>query len=100
ATLRIGPEPEPTPTSAPTPTPRPRKLAIVLGDSINVRSGPGKEYDILGSADKGEELEARGVSSDQDWFLIYTPDLGEGWVSAPLVSLRVPVEELPVVRNP
>jgi len=100
ATLRIGPEPEPTPTHQPTPTASPIKLAIVLGDSINVRAGPGKEYAILGSADKGEELQVRGVNPAGDWYLIYTPELGEGWVSAPLVSLRVPLEELPVVTNP
>jgi len=100
ATLRIGPEPTATPTAAPTPTPSPIKLAIVLGDSINVRAGPGKEHAILGSADKGEELQVRGVNPAGDWYLIYTPELGEGWVSAPLVSLRVPLEELPVVTGP
>jgi len=41
----------------------------------------------------------RGVNTAGDWYLIYTPELGEGWVSASLVSLRVPLEELPVVAE-
>lgn len=100
ATLRIGPEPEPTPTAAPEPTAGSLPRAIVLGDSINVRNGPGKEHDILGSADKGEELEVRGINLAGDWLLVYTPALGQGWVSAPLVSLRSPMEVLPLIAEP
>lgn len=100
ATLRIGPEPEPTATPVPTRTPGATTSAIVLNGTINVRAGPGKEHAILGSAEKDTQLEVRGVNPSKDWYLIYTPELGEGWVSASLVSLQGPLEELPVVSVP
>jgi len=104
ATLNIGPEPtltpEPTPTPEPTSTPVTAALVTVLGDSLNIRSGPGQEHAILGSADEGDELEVRRVTPSKDWFLVYTPELGEAWVMARLVSLSVPLEELPEVSAP
>lgn len=104
ATLNIGPEPTPTPTPTPTPeptsTPTPVALATVLGETLNIRSGPGQEHGILGRAAKGEELEVRGVTPAKDWYLIYTPELGEAWVMARLVSLSVRLEELPVITPP
>ena len=55
AVQKYGTEP-PTPTPAPTPAPSQGKLEIT-GDRVNVRSGPGTQYDSLGKLNKGDRVE-------------------------------------------
>jgi tetratricopeptide (TPR) repeat protein len=73
--------------------------AIVLIEALNVRASPNRQAAILGSIPKGQEVLVRGKNAAGDWLLIYLPELGEGWVSAPLVSLRASLEELLVVSE-
>ena len=43
--------------------------AEITTQSLNVRSGPGKEYDVLGVAKSGDEFTVDGVTSN-DWYRI------------------------------
>ena len=69
-------KPTPTPTAKPTPTPTPtpaptptvsqveEKTGYIFGDYVRFRSGPGTNYSILGSYNRGKELTITGVSGD------------------------------------
>ena len=43
--------------------------AVITSDKLNVRSGPSKEYTILGTLDKDQIVEVTGIV-EPDWFVI------------------------------
>ncbi|RMF93533.1 MAG: SH3 domain-containing protein, partial [Nitrospinota bacterium] len=59
------------------------QMLEVSGVRVNVRAGPGTEYDIVATASRGERypiLEEAG-----NWYKIRLKDGGEGWIYAGLV---------------
>ena len=68
---------------------------------INVRSGPGTEYDIVGVVVAGEELPAYGKSAAGLWIQVYYPGVSAGvaWVYSPLVTV-IRGGDLPVMEPP
>jgi hypothetical protein len=74
--------------------------AVVLIEGLNVRSGPGKETPAVGTLAKGITISVLGKNAAQDWLKITTLELGDGWVSAALVSLSGAMEDLPVFTEP
>lgn len=68
---------------------------------INVRSGPGTEYDIVGVVVAGEELPAYGKSAAGLWIQVYYPGVpaGVAWVYSPLVTV-ISGGELPIMEPP
>ena len=58
----------------------------VMGDLVNVRSGPGTTYSIVYKAKKGEIL--TGISQKGDWYEVEFDSEGvkTGWIYAKLVS--------------
>ena len=69
-------------------------LATAAGD-LNVRAGPGTEYDRIGGANEGEEFAITGRSSDGEWWRIDFEGRS-GWLYAPFV-LAANAENVPVV---
>lgn len=69
-------------------------------EQINVRNGPGTEYDKVGILIAGQEVAAIGRSAQGLWIQIIYPGVGEGtaWVYSFLVS--VPTADLPIVAPP
>jgi heat shock protein HslJ len=85
------PEPEPA-----TPT------GTVTGASVlNIRSGPGTNFPVIGAARMGDSGTIVGQSQDGRWWVVETPSLpgGVGWVSADFVT-ATNVETVPVVPSP
>ena len=99
------PEP-PTPTEVPptpapepaTPTPTPQPQIIVKG-AVNVRSGPGTAYPLLGSLEQGQEFEIVGRDGQSDWWQFCCLSGDQGWVSADLVDTAGPVAEVAVAAS-
>jgi hypothetical protein len=63
---------------------------ILVPDQVNVRVGPGVEYDLIGVLISGQRQAALGRSPGGDWIQIEYPGV-EGnvaWVYAPLVNLE------------
>ncbi len=106
-------EAEATPTAtaqaAATPTPAPiaaeaqleavmTGVANVTGARLNIRSGPGAAYRIIGKAVGGETLSLAARNDAGDWLLIVRADLpdGAGWVAASLVRVEKDLTTLPV----
>jgi hypothetical protein len=89
-------QPEPTETSTIQTEPPSLVAAQVKGNSINVRSGPGTTYAIVGRLVGNSKIQVTGRNATGDWLTIVDPP---GWVSLDLVTLPVAVDTLPVIGN-
>jgi heat shock protein HslJ len=85
--------PEPAPT---VPTGR-----VTAPNGVNVRSGPGTNFPVLGVAPFGAEGEIIGRSADGRWWVVAVPSApgGSGWVSADFVAASN-AEDVPVIASP
>ena len=73
----------PTKVPTPTPTPRPPDVsAEVQLRTLNVRSGPGIGYRILGSLQQGQRVTAVARNQNCSWVKIQRPTGGMGWIAA------------------
>jgi len=88
----------PVPDEETTETSPPTEDAIVTVDGdLNVRSGPGEEYDRIGGATAGEEFVITGKSEDGEWWQIDFDDQ-TGWIYAPFAT-AANAENVPIVRD-
>ncbi|MBN2470759.1 MAG: ABC transporter substrate-binding protein [Anaerolineae bacterium] len=87
-----------TPTPEPTATPE-GVWGIVDTGRLNVRTGPGMNYDAIGQLDSGDVIFPIGANLDFTWLVV--PFRGQnGWVAAYLVDLRGPRNQLPFFQPP
>lgn len=87
------------------PTPEPERPAFTVSaaDGVNVRSGPGTEFDVLGTLPNGARGEIIGMDESGAWLATIVPSApdGRGWVAAEYVTTEnleqlatpVPTEE-------
>ena len=59
-------------------------MALVNGDHINVREGPGTSYGIIGELNKGESVAVLDKSSD--WYKVKLSN-GNGWVAGSFLQV-------------
>lgn len=79
------------PTATPEPSPTPSQAVVtVTARSLTVRSGPGLNYESIGSLAEGVTVGVVGVTADYSWFYIQASN-GLGWVSAQFVQLFNPL---------
>ncbi len=109
--LTAGPVFTPAPTALPTlalpPTALPTAtpigvVATVISDRLNVRFGPGTNYEPpIGALQKNQQVQLFGASPDYRWFTINFAGQ-QGWISGDptLVSIFGNVQTLPVVPIP
>lgn len=84
--------PVPVPASVPAPQPQPVATAsqtvTVQAAQLNVRSGPGKTFSIVGQVSQGAQLAVHGDAPG--WYYVQLPNGQFGWVTtrfaAPFVS--------------
>ena len=89
--------PQTAPTASATPTPE-GTARLVIGRKMNVRSGPGTQHEISGTAEAGAEYAIRGRNLEGDWWQIDYEGVA-GWVYAPYVT-AVDAEEAAIVATP
>ena len=68
--------------------------AVVNIQSINVRSGPGTVYPIVGNAYKGDKLTILGQAYSCSWLKVQTPEGKTGWVSTTYVTYTMACGEI------
>ncbi len=61
-------------------------IFVVKDPVANIRSGPGKAYQVIGSATAGQEFIIKGISGE--WIRILLPDGDEGWINQNLGTIR------------
>jgi len=86
---------------APPPSGAPSATAV---EFVNVRTGPGTTYPVLGVASPGASAEVSGKSADGAWWQVLIPtqysSSGSGWVSADFVITQGTDNSVPVVDAP
>lgn len=70
--------------------------ATVNVKSLNLRKGPGTEYESLGSFGQGTRLSLLGKDGSGQWANVRSAEGVEGWMAMKYVVLSVPVEAVPV----
>lgn len=96
-----GPEPPPTPTPQPeVPTPTLVGTWIeVVPNTLNVRIGPGFEYDRIGQISQGERFRVLGAIADYTWLVIDYQG-GMGWVKSEFVVVLGDINAVAIVQPP
>lgn len=94
--------PSPTPRTAATAAPAARAEVQSLVQGLNVRSGPGTNYDVVGSAALGQIFPASGQSGGCAWLRITLSGSSSGWVSGSpaYTQLSTSCGNLPAVSAP
>jgi uncharacterized protein YraI len=82
------------PAPTPTETPEPRPMAVVAGPLVNLRAGPGTDFDVLNQASQDTRLEIVGRNEAGDWWQVCCVDGQPGWISGELVTPEGPVERV------
>jgi uncharacterized protein YraI len=73
-------------------------IGIVTTDPLNLRSGPGMDYDILMMLKNCSQLNLLGRSSDGQWLQVSQGQYVSGWVFAQYVTTNVRVNKLPITQ--
>jgi len=78
---------------------RPAAFSVSANGSINIRSGPTTESDVVAGLRAGQTVTAVGRLEDSSWLNIILPDSTSdtGWVSAQLVTAEGEIESLDVI---
>ncbi len=69
---------------------------VVKADRANVRTGPGKGYNIIAQMRTGAKLAVEGIRGN--WYKVQLYDGTNGWISDSLVTFNAYGDELPVSR--
>ena len=85
----------------PTPEPSDPTAIVTAPKGVNVRTGPGVVYPIIGIAPMGTQLEVVGISADGTWWAVHIPGAPNnlGWVASEYVIVEN-VDNVPVITAP
>jgi heat shock protein HslJ/uncharacterized protein YraI len=74
----------------PTPEVGEPTATVIARKGVNVRTGPGLNFDVIGIAPYRSTLEVVGVSADGTWWVVNVPAApqGNGWVSEEFVQVE------------
>lgn len=88
-----------TPTETLTPTLD--KPIVSVSVDTNCRTGPGKQYDLIGALLLGEQADVVGIYAGGEYWIIKNPDRsGECWLWGYYASVTGPTDGLPVYTPP
>jgi hypothetical protein len=68
------------------PTAAPQPALEVESDQVNVRSGPGTGFGVVGTVNTGERFDIKGRNEDKSWWLICCVNGKEGWIYGELTD--------------
>ena len=97
----VAPDSEAPPVELPEAEAQEPSGAVIAELGVNVRTGPGTAYPIIGVAPQGTVGEIIGKSEDGEWWVAQAPSApnAQGWVAAAYVE-ATNVEEVPVIPAP
>ncbi|MEZ4836886.1 MAG: SH3 domain-containing protein [Caldilineaceae bacterium] len=79
--------PQPTATPVPPETPSQTRRATVNATELNVRSGPGADFDVVRSITQGQQFDVVAISDDQAWAQIAENGAPIGWTAIEFLTL-------------
>ena len=90
----------PTPSNTPVPTATlPGAWATVNANALNVRTGPGFNYDRIGQVTRGDLLRILGATADYSWLTVDFQG-GVGWVKTEFVEVSGDLTTVTIVQPP
>jgi hypothetical protein len=87
-----------TPPPPPPPPPPVEAVGHVTAYRLNVRSGPGVYYPVLGWLYRGERVQLLGRNNAGTWLKVQASYNFRGWVSGYYIRSNVPIPNLPVIQ--
>lgn len=77
---------------------QPTAQVTMSGSRLNIRSGPGTSFSVVGKALPREIFIVQGRNADSSWLQLAVPDVAGavGWVAAAYVVVSEPIANLPV----
>lgn len=90
---------QPEPTAEPTATATPALAMVRASDMLNVRGGPGTNYNLVGALQKDELAQITGKNPEGDWWQIQLPGGQQGWVFGQLVQTTGDTSGVMVAAN-
>jgi N-acetylmuramoyl-L-alanine amidase len=72
-----------------------QEVAVVTGESLNIRSGPGTNHSIVAQAVRGDKLPV--LEKRNDWYRVTVPGGKQGWVAGWRVKVK---KAVPAVSKP
>ena len=94
--------PVPAATNTPVPpidTPVSVPHFTVNSDQVNVRTGPGTAFSIIGTVEQGDRFDIGGRNGAGDWLEFCCVNGQRGWIYAPLLVLSVDISTIPISAN-
>ena len=90
------------PTATPSRTPRPAPVLAEAAGEANLRTGPGLDFDVVGTLLAGNPVPVIGRSARFPWYVIEWEDApsGEAWVFDQLVIITGDITTVPIVEDP
>lgn len=73
----------------------------VVTPAVNLRAGPGLDYDVISVAKEGDQFAVTGLSPSGAWLQIVTADGKPGWITASTTYTRLisaKVDDLPIIE--
>lgn len=89
----------PTATATPTVPPTPAPPSAQAARAVNVRSGPGTAYPIIGSLAPAQVMTIVGKNPAGDWWQVCCVNQQQGWVAASVVTASGPLDTVAVAAN-
>ena len=83
----------------PTDTPVSVPHFTVNSDQVNVRTGPGTIFSIIGTVEQGGRFDIGGRNGAGDWLEFCCVNGQRGWIYAPLLVLSVDISTIPISAN-
>ncbi len=74
--------------------------AVVNSPIVNVRTGPGTDFDVVTMVERGAEYDIIAKSSDGAWWQVCCVDGAEVWIIGEYVDTDGPVDSVPVAGQP
>lgn len=85
-TVEVAAPTDTPPPAEPTATPTPEAAIAVANQGMNVRGGPGTNYQIIGGAQAGDQFVIRGKDNSGAWWQV-DYNGRDGWLFAQLVNV-------------
>lgn len=73
--------------------------ATVNVQVINLRSGPGTAFDVLGKYAQDAPVAVLGKALGDEWLLVETPAGQLGWMTYEFLAIETPLSALPVINS-
>lgn len=87
------------PAATPAPVANGAPSVTAANSAVNLRAGPGVNYDIVGVLAQGQSLEIVGRNAEASWWLAAAPD-GLAWIAASVTTASNVTAGIPIAPAP